>query len=211
MAVINNWWGENNIGWGASYQESWWGNVNEANSWGIIYPGTAEGSIIYADSTLFTADSTSYYADNGTADVVISVPVINNSVYFRYPYRIFNSSGNILIQTHFMTLSQVNTYDGSTYQNTYPPSLFAMYTSTGSLEVGAYLFNSLEEIWDSNNTHRTSSNVYTSWADLDDIMYIAFKANGSTDWNTSGTLNLYPLYKVEKQNGYLKITEIIAS
>ena len=65
MAIINHWWGENNIGWGASYPESWWGSVNEANSWGIIYPATAEGSIIYADSTLFTADTNRYYADNG--------------------------------------------------------------------------------------------------------------------------------------------------
>jgi len=76
MATINDWYGENNIGWGKSYSESWWGSVNEINSWGIIYPATAEGSIIYADTTLFTADMTSYTADIGVDSVDLTPPTI---------------------------------------------------------------------------------------------------------------------------------------
>ena len=72
MSSINNWYGENNINWGKSYSESWWGNVNEVNNWGILYPATAEGSIIYADTTLFTADMTGYTADIGNDSVVVS-------------------------------------------------------------------------------------------------------------------------------------------
>lgn len=72
MADISDWYGENTIDWGDSYAESWWGNVNEANSWGIIYPATAEGSIITADTSIFTADQTIYTADGGDGSVVVS-------------------------------------------------------------------------------------------------------------------------------------------
>ena len=72
MSSINNWYGENNINWGKYYSESWWGSVNELNSWGIIYPATAQGSIIYADTTLFTADTTFFTADIGNDSVVVS-------------------------------------------------------------------------------------------------------------------------------------------
>ena len=67
MADISNWYGQNNINWGKSYSESWWGSVNEINSWGIIYPGSAEGSTVTSDSGLFTADTNSITADNGVA------------------------------------------------------------------------------------------------------------------------------------------------
>jgi hypothetical protein len=72
MANITDWYGQNDINWGKSYAESWWGSVNEVNSWGIIYPATAEGSIISADTTLFTADMTGFTADIGNGSVVIS-------------------------------------------------------------------------------------------------------------------------------------------
>ena len=45
-------WFINLISWGKSYEQSWWGNVNEANSWGIVYPYDAEGSNLTADSFL---------------------------------------------------------------------------------------------------------------------------------------------------------------
>lgn len=76
MSNITDWYGQNSINWGKSYSESWWGSVNEANSWGLIYPASADGSIIYADTTLFTADMTSYTADIGVASVDVTPPVI---------------------------------------------------------------------------------------------------------------------------------------
>ena len=77
MANIEDWYGNNSIGWGKSYGESWWGSVNEANSWGIIYPNNAGGSIFTADTTNITADSSFITADNGVeSNGVGSLPVI---------------------------------------------------------------------------------------------------------------------------------------
>jgi hypothetical protein len=45
------------------YSVSWFGNVNEANGWGIIYPFDADGSYLTVDTTLFSADSTTLTAD----------------------------------------------------------------------------------------------------------------------------------------------------
>lgn len=66
MSDITDWYGQNNINWGKSYSESWWGSVNEANSWGLIYPASAEGSIVFSDSTTIKADATLFTADIGT-------------------------------------------------------------------------------------------------------------------------------------------------
>lgn len=63
MANIEDWYGRNNISWGETYDVSWAGNVNEANSWGIIYPFNFDGSFLKADSNLISADSTQYKAD----------------------------------------------------------------------------------------------------------------------------------------------------
>tara|TARA_S200002703_G_scaffold120772_1_gene106602 strand:+ start:40 stop:243 length:204 start_codon:yes stop_codon:yes gene_type:complete len=63
MANIEDWYGRNSIGWGESYDSSWFGNVNETNSWGIIYPFNVDGSFILADTNLINADSTQYKAD----------------------------------------------------------------------------------------------------------------------------------------------------
>ena len=51
------------MGFGAIYPESWWGNANEANGWGIIYPTNAGGSYLTVDTTTFKADSTTITAD----------------------------------------------------------------------------------------------------------------------------------------------------
>ena len=63
MANIEDWYGRNSIGWGESYDSSWFGNANEANSWVIIYPFNADGSLILADTNLISADTTQYKAD----------------------------------------------------------------------------------------------------------------------------------------------------
>jgi len=47
----------NSISWGSVYSVSWWGNTNEANGWGIVYPVVAGA---------FTADTNSYTADTST-------------------------------------------------------------------------------------------------------------------------------------------------
>ena len=51
------------MGYGSIYSESYWGNANEANGWGILYPRTAGGSFLTADITSIKADSTSITAD----------------------------------------------------------------------------------------------------------------------------------------------------
>ena len=39
-------------------QESWWGNVNEANGWGSAYPFDIDGSWLRVDTTMETSDVT---------------------------------------------------------------------------------------------------------------------------------------------------------
>ena len=48
-------------------QETWWGTVNEANGWGIVYPFDIDGSFLRVDTinessdvTYITADKTIY-------------------------------------------------------------------------------------------------------------------------------------------------------
>ena len=52
-----------NMSFGAIYPVSYWGNTNEANGWGIIYPFNADGSLFTADTTKETADTTQFTAD----------------------------------------------------------------------------------------------------------------------------------------------------
>ena len=63
MPNLTDYYGINTISWGSSYSESHWGNANETNSWGIIYPLSAGGSSLIADTTSFKADTTSKTAD----------------------------------------------------------------------------------------------------------------------------------------------------
>ena len=51
------------MAYGNIYEDSWWGNTNEANGWGIIYPFNADASNFRADTTLVSADTTLYTAD----------------------------------------------------------------------------------------------------------------------------------------------------
>lgn len=51
------------MNWGSIYTVSWFGNVNEANGWGSVYPFDADGSLLTADTTLILADTTQYKAD----------------------------------------------------------------------------------------------------------------------------------------------------
>lgn len=51
------------MSWGSIYSKSWWGNANEANNWGIVYPSTAGGSYLTADNTSILADTTQVKAD----------------------------------------------------------------------------------------------------------------------------------------------------
>lgn len=53
----------NNINWGKIYESSWFGNTNEADGWGSIYPVDADGSYLRADTTLVFADNNQYTAD----------------------------------------------------------------------------------------------------------------------------------------------------
>jgi len=51
------------MSWGSIYPVTWWGNANEANGWGIVYPLNAGGSLVTADTTSYRADTTSIKAD----------------------------------------------------------------------------------------------------------------------------------------------------
>ena len=51
------------MGFGSIYPISWFGNTNEANGWGIIYPSDADGSLLTADTTSILADTTTIKAD----------------------------------------------------------------------------------------------------------------------------------------------------
>ena len=53
----------NNINWGIVYENSWFGNVNETNGWGSVYPFDAEGSFLSVDTTLILADTTQNTSD----------------------------------------------------------------------------------------------------------------------------------------------------
>ena len=44
-------------------QETWWGNVNEANGWGIVYPFDIDGSWLRVDTINETSDVTNITAD----------------------------------------------------------------------------------------------------------------------------------------------------
>tara|TARA_B100001057_G_C22515339_1_gene819636 strand:- start:209 stop:376 length:168 start_codon:yes stop_codon:yes gene_type:complete len=51
------------MSYGTIYEDSFFGNTNEANGWGIIYPFDADGSFLRVDTTLETADDTSITSD----------------------------------------------------------------------------------------------------------------------------------------------------
>jgi hypothetical protein len=51
------------MGYGIIYRDTYWGNANESNGWGITYPFDAGGSILTADIILIKADSTNIKAD----------------------------------------------------------------------------------------------------------------------------------------------------
>ena len=51
------------MSYGSIYPLSWWGNANEANGWGIVYPTNAGGSTLTVDTTSIKADTTQTTAD----------------------------------------------------------------------------------------------------------------------------------------------------
>ena len=51
------------MGFGSIYPVTWFGNTNEANSWGIVYPSDAGGSLLTVDTTSILADTTTIKAD----------------------------------------------------------------------------------------------------------------------------------------------------
>jgi hypothetical protein len=51
-------WFLNLIGWGNSYEVSWFGEVNASNGWGIVYPFDADGSFLRVSTTLESTDTT---------------------------------------------------------------------------------------------------------------------------------------------------------
>ena len=44
-------------------QESWWGNVNESNGWGSVYPFDIDGSWLRVDTIMESSDVTYITSD----------------------------------------------------------------------------------------------------------------------------------------------------
>tara|TARA_B110000285_G_scaffold203670_1_gene239961 strand:+ start:5805 stop:6683 length:879 start_codon:yes stop_codon:yes gene_type:complete len=134
MADISEWSGINNINWGKSYSESEWGNVNELNSWGIIYPFNAEGSTVTGDSLLFSADDSDITVDNGTSTPAVAFTCSNAG------FLISNgTTGNTISIVSDATVSQgtITSISPSTYQsgNTTYTAVITVpfgYTNTGA-------------------------------------------------------------------------------
>lgn len=51
------------VGFGEIYKVTWFGNVNESNGWGIIYPIIAKGSRLLASIVEFFSDSINVSSD----------------------------------------------------------------------------------------------------------------------------------------------------
>tara|TARA_B110000046_G_C12678644_1_gene267576 strand:- start:118 stop:285 length:168 start_codon:yes stop_codon:yes gene_type:complete len=54
------------MSFGQIYSVSFWGETNDPNGWGSVYPFDADGGFLLADSTLIKSDATIYNADNTT-------------------------------------------------------------------------------------------------------------------------------------------------
>ena len=50
------------MGFGSIYKVSWFGNANESNGWGTVYPFDADGSFLTADVNTIKADTNAYRA-----------------------------------------------------------------------------------------------------------------------------------------------------
>jgi hypothetical protein len=51
------------MAFGSIYSKSWWGNANESNSWGILYPVIAGGSTLVASLTDFVISAIRFTID----------------------------------------------------------------------------------------------------------------------------------------------------
>tara|TARA_R100001440_G_scaffold70846_2_gene93518 strand:- start:439 stop:606 length:168 start_codon:yes stop_codon:yes gene_type:complete len=51
------------MSFGSIYEVSYFGNTNESNGWGSIYPFDADGSFLSVDTTKELVDDTSITAD----------------------------------------------------------------------------------------------------------------------------------------------------
>jgi hypothetical protein len=219
MSSINNWYGENNINWGKSYSESWWGNVNELNSWGILYPATAEGSIIYADTTLFTADMTGYTADIGNDSVVVSNDTPGTVTNTTWNYMVYVTERFTDIRFYANLNYGGNTYPGFTYNlsdftvaNGIDPSAAAtrsMRIDTNSIDVGTFIADANGVLVDSADNHSVSIFFFPPYAAFSTPVYmkIALTANDFL----SNPYTSYPIYKLEQVNGYVQVTQKIIS
>ena len=137
-----------------------------------------------------------------------TIPNANTSNIYRGVRAVRNAENDILIEPFdFWTTTQINTYHNTTYEQ----GLFqSFYTDTESLEVGSFLYEANGYIYDDNNTQQTGTTNYAAWEDLSDENYIPLQANLG-DFIVGGNWNLYPVYKFEKIDGYLRCTQIITS
>lgn len=140
------------------------------------------------------------------------IPDVNISTFYRYPKKIADINGNAVVDSYnFLTANEINTYHDTTYYAT-GTQFFSFGVDTDTVEVGSFLYvpSSTSYTFDENDSHVSYSSNYTAWADLPDVNYTPLKAN-SGDYIDGGNWNLYPIYKFEKIDGYLRCTEIITS
>jgi len=165
------------------------------------------------DSIETTTESIVVTTENVTPpSVTITTPEVipdaNTSNLYRGVKSVRNAENDILIEPFdFWTTTQINTYHNTTYEQ---GIFWTFYADTESLEVGSFLYEANGYIYDDNNTQQTGTTNYTAWEDLSDENYIPLQANLG-DFIVGGNWNLYPVYKFEKIDGYLRCTQIITS
>lgn len=221
MANITDWYGQNDINWGKLYSESWWGSVNEANSWGIIYPESAEGSNVYADTTSFTSDTTSLTADNGVADgdnggdnggdpvptsdtwwTPNQAEFVNDGIVpFTYTF-----NGTTYTQGIVATQVELSGYNGdATVSGTFSSKVIKLDTATP--QVGSHIFDAFGTIIKQGNQYGGDIGF---WENFASPKFVSIKSSSSAAFS-GNVFSPFPIYKLGQVGEYVKITEIISS
>lgn len=170
------------------------------------------GQITSSPTTTTTTTTTTTAATTTTTTLSTpsTIPSANTSNIYRYPKTITDANGNIMVNTYnFLTANEINTYHNTTYYST-GSTFISFYVDTNTIQVGSFLYEANYYIFDDNNTHQTGTTSYTAWGDLPNVNYTPLKTS-SVDYIVNGNWDLYPVYKFEKVNGYLRCTEIITS
>jgi len=176
----------------------------------IQYPPCSTTTTTTTAAPTTTTTTTAATTTTTTMSTPATIPSANTSTGYRYPKTIADVDGNLVHNSYnFLTTSVINNIHDTTYYGT-GTSFFSFYVDTNTVQIGSFLYEANGYIFDDNNTHQTGTTNYTAWADLPNVNYTPLKAI-TGDYIVNGIWDLYPIYKFEKVNGYLRCTEIITS